>query len=68
MTCGCKGRIRAHPSAPLRDRVTQASPGALRSPPSVSTALRGHGWLGPCLTAAILFAFIFAIPALLGGI
>lgn len=53
------------------DRVTQASPRApifVGSRPSVSTALRGHGWLGPILTTAILALFLFAMPALFGGL
>lgn len=49
MTCGCKGRIRAHPSAPLRDRVTRPSDRASYAVSSLraGTDLRGESDNGP---------------------
>jgi hypothetical protein len=65
------GEVGAHPSASLRDRVTQASPRASlygESRPSVSTALRGiaHDWRQSLVTIGVLLIW-GGLVAIFGG-
>lgn len=55
LTCGCRGRLAAPPQSPAARHIGQA----MRD---------WRGWLEPVLTLIILFVFIFALPAIFGGL